>query len=83
MNTNLLAAAFNLNSNPVDLSGIYTVKIVISFSLGQNLFREMEISALEPFCFSFQGKDVCIFISVSHCWHSGYGNEKYHISLLS
>lgn len=61
MNTNLLAAAFNLNSNPVDLSGIYMVKIVISFSLGLNLFREMEISALEPFCFSFQAR-MCAYL---------------------
>lgn len=38
------AAAFNLNSNPMDLSGIYTVKIVIRFSLGQSIFMGMEIS---------------------------------------
>lgn len=43
-NTNVLAAGFNLNTNPMDLSGIYTVKIVIRFSLGQSLFMGMKIS---------------------------------------
>lgn len=36
-NINLLGVAFQLNSNPMALSVIYTVKIVIRFSTGQSL----------------------------------------------
>lgn len=56
-NTNVLAAGFNLNTNPMDLSGIYTVKIVIRFSLGQSLFMGMKISLL-GFLVLFSGKVV-------------------------
>ncbi len=61
-NTNVLAAASNLNSNPMDLSGIYTVKIVIRFSLGQSIFMGMEISLQPTRCFLVSPLRRCAYL---------------------